>query len=71
MTLVVTATDSGLLQAAPPGASRQAPLMWDEDWTFRMGSTQIATFEREGDSGPATLLRLDGGGSHYVLRRQP
>jgi hypothetical protein len=31
---------------------------------------QIVTFERNGSSGPAALVRLDSGGGHYVLRRQ-
>ncbi len=31
---------------------------------------QLVTFEREGADGPATVMRLDGGSSHYVLKRQ-
>jgi len=32
---------------------------------------QLVTFERRGDTGPATVVRMDNGGGHYVLRRQP
>jgi len=69
LTITVTATETGL-RAGPEG-SRPAALSWDEGWTFRLGSVRIVTFERDGESGPATVMRLDGGGSHYVLRRQP
>jgi hypothetical protein len=68
LTITVTATETGL-RAGPEGR-RQAPLAWDEGWTFRLGPVNIVTFERDGESGPATVMRLDGGGSHYVLRRQ-
>ncbi len=67
LTVTVTA-DEGTLMATPSGG-RKAPLAWVEGWTFRIGATQLLTFERDGDSGPAGVLRLDGGGSHYVLRR--
>jgi hypothetical protein len=70
LTITVTATEAGL-RVQPEGASRAAPLTWDEGWTFRLGPVQIVMFERDGDEGPATVMRLDGGGSHYVLRRQP
>lgn len=49
----------------------EAPLSWVDDWTFSIGPVQIVTFERENGDGPATVVRLDGGSSHYVLRRQP
>ena len=48
--------------------TRRTPFSWW--WTFRLGG-QIVTFERDGDAGPATVVRLDSGGGHYVLRRQP
>ena len=70
LTITVTATGDGL-RAKPEGSSRAAPLAWDEGWTFRLGPVQIVMFERDGDDGPATVMRVDGGGSHYVLRRQP
>ncbi len=68
LTVSVTATADGLM-AAPEGGDRPAPLEWVEGWTFRLGPVQIVTFEREGETGPARVMRLDGGGSHYVLRR--
>jgi CubicO group peptidase (beta-lactamase class C family) len=68
LSVKVTATGDGI--AAAPNNSRAAPLAWVEGWTFRRG-VQIVTFERDGDAGPATVMRLDGGTSHYVLRRQP
>ena len=34
-------------------------------------ASEDVTFERDGDDGPATVMRIDGGGSHYVLRREP
>lgn len=69
--LTVTVTvENGNLMATPSGG-RKAPLVWIDGWTFRIGATQRITFQRAGDAGPATVLRLDGGGSHYVLRRQP
>jgi len=68
LTITVTSTADGL-QAGPAG-SRPSPLGWTDEWSFRLGPVQIVTFEREGDSGPATVMRIDGGGSHYVLRRQ-
>jgi CubicO group peptidase (beta-lactamase class C family) len=68
MTITVTLTGNGL--AVATGEGRPAPLMWVEDWTFRRGPTQIITFQRAGTDGVATLVRLDGGSSHYVLRRK-
>lgn len=69
MTLTVTPSGAGIAVSADGG--EPAPLSWVEGWTFQRGSTQIITFERQGADGPATVLRLDGGGSHYVLRRRP
>lgn len=37
----------------------------------RMAGSQLVVFERDGDTGPATIVRLDSGGGHYVLRRKP
>lgn len=64
----VSATGDGLAATANDG--NPAPLQWVEGWEFRLGA-QIVTFERSGDAGPATVLRIDSGGGHYVLRRQP
>ncbi len=68
LTVTVTATDDGIAAAANGG--RAAPLAWVEGWTFRLGG-QLVTFERDGDAGPATVVRVDSGAGHYVLRRQP
>jgi len=68
LTIRVTATDKGL--AVTPNDGDATPLAWTDAWTFQLGG-QIVTFERSGDTGPATLLRIDSGGGHYVLRRQP
>jgi CubicO group peptidase (beta-lactamase class C family) len=68
LTVRVTSTANGLAMAA--GNGRPAPLSWVDGWTFALGG-QLITFERADDAGPATVLRLDSGGGHYVLRRQP
>lgn len=71
MTMTITAGPNGLTAAPQGGGGRPMPLEWVEGLTFRVGPVQLLTFERNGGSGPAAVLRLDGGGSHYVLRRQP
>ena len=68
LSVKVTATGDGLALAANDG--RAAPLVWLEGWKFMLGG-QLVTFERRGDTGPATVVRMDNGGGHYVLRRQP
>jgi CubicO group peptidase (beta-lactamase class C family) len=68
LTLTVTLTGNGLAIAGDGDAP--APLGWVEGWTFRRGPTQLITFERTGSDGAATIMRVDGGGSHYVLRRK-
>jgi CubicO group peptidase (beta-lactamase class C family) len=69
MTVRVTAADGGLAMAVNGGPP--TPLNWTEGWTFSLGG-QIVTFDREGGGrGPATRVRLDSGGGHYVLLRQP
>ena len=45
------------------------PLPWVEDWTFRR-NTSLLTFRRNGQTGPATELRFDTGGGHFILKRQ-
>jgi CubicO group peptidase (beta-lactamase class C family) len=67
MTIRVSLDDGRLV--AGPNPSQAQPLAWSEGWTFYLGPVQIVTFERDGDEGPATVMRIDGGGSHYVLRR--
>lgn len=68
MTLTVTLSGNGIAISVDEG--RPAPVSWVEGWTFQRGPTQLITFERDGTDGPATVVRVDGGGSHYVLRRQ-
>ena len=45
------------------------PLPWVETWTFRRG-IELLTFRRSTTSGPATELRFDTGGDHFILKRQ-
>ncbi len=67
-TVVVAATPQGLTASFNGG--RAVPLAWIKNWTFQLGG-QLITFERRGESGPAGLVRVDNGGGHLVLRRQP
>ena len=46
-----------------------AALPWVEGWTFRHDSS-VLTFRRSANSGPATELRYDTGGDHFILKRQ-
>jgi CubicO group peptidase (beta-lactamase class C family) len=66
MTVKVAGAGSGLTATMNDG--RATPLAWVEGWTFQIGG-QLVTFQRSGDSGPATVVRVDGGGSHLVLKR--
>jgi CubicO group peptidase (beta-lactamase class C family) len=67
MQVEVTAAEGGIAIVA--GGQPSPPLAWVEGWTFRTGNTFL-TFTREGDSGPATLLRFDQGGGYYMLKRR-
>ena len=67
MVVEVTQTPQGVafsIRGAPA-----SPLPWVEGWTFRRGST-LLTFRRSTNSGPATELRFDTGGDHFILKRQ-
>jgi CubicO group peptidase (beta-lactamase class C family) len=66
MTVKVAAGENGPTASVNDG--RAAPMMWVDAWTFQIGG-QLITFERGADSGPATVMRIDSGGGHYVLRR--
>lgn len=66
MTVRVASTGDGLTAAINGGNA--ARLAWVDGLTFAIGG-QLVTFQRSGDSGPATVLRIDSGGGHYVLRR--
>ena len=68
MIVEVTQTELGLMVSANGSPARQLP--WVDGWTFRQGNSFL-TFRRNGDSGPASELRFDGGpGSYYILKRQ-
>ena len=67
MVVEVTQTPQGIalsLRGAPAG-----PLSWIEGWTFRRNDS-LLTFRRSANSGPATELRFDTGGDHFILKRQ-
>ncbi|HEX8451283.1 MAG TPA: serine hydrolase domain-containing protein [Longimicrobium sp.] len=67
-TIEVTQTPGGLAfstDGAPP-----RPFPWVEGLTFRQG-VRILTFRRaNGDSGPATELRVSTPGSYMILKKQ-
>jgi len=67
MVIEVTQTPQGIAFAFEGAAA--APLPWVEGWTFRRNSA-LLTFRRSGNSGPATELRFDTGGDHFILKRQ-
>lgn len=65
--VVVTATPDGLafsIRGAPA-----ALLPWVEGLTFRRNAT-LLTFRRTANASPASELRLDTGGDHFILKRQ-
>lgn len=67
MVIEVTQTPQGIAFASDGAAA--GPLSWVESWTFRQNSTRL-TFRRRTNSGPATELRYDTGGDHFILKRQ-
>jgi CubicO group peptidase (beta-lactamase class C family) len=67
MVIAVSQTTEGLAVSIDGAAAR--PLQWVEGWTFRLPIPQF-TFRRSGNSGPATELRFDTGGDHFILKRQ-
>ncbi|HYN09654.1 MAG TPA: serine hydrolase domain-containing protein [Vicinamibacterales bacterium] len=67
MVIEVTQTPQGIAFAFDGVAA--GPLPWVEGWTFRRDSS-VLTFRRSGISGPATELRYDRGGGHFILKRQ-
>jgi hypothetical protein len=67
MVVEVTETPQGIaftIAGAPAG-----PLPWVDAWTFRQKQA-LLTFRRSGGDGPATELRFDRGGGHFILKRQ-
>jgi CubicO group peptidase (beta-lactamase class C family) len=67
MVIEVTQTPQGIAFSFDGIAA--GPLPWVETWTFRRGSS-LMTFRRSTTSGPATELRFDTGGDHFILKRQ-
>jgi CubicO group peptidase (beta-lactamase class C family) len=67
MVIDVTQTPQGIAFSFDGVAA--APLPWVETWTFRRG-IELLTFRRSTTSGPATELRFDTGGDHFILKRQ-
>lgn len=67
MIVVVTKVAEGVAISVNGGAAR--PLSWEDGWKFRLGAVNLV-FQRAGETGPATVLRYDTGGGHYVLRRK-
>jgi CubicO group peptidase (beta-lactamase class C family) len=68
MTIVITQNPQGVLVASVNGAPVQ-PLPWIEGWRFGRNGSTYMTFERAGDTGPATVLRVDAGGGYFILKR--
>jgi D-alanyl-D-alanine carboxypeptidase len=67
MVVEVTQTPQGIAVSFDGAAA--VPLPWIERWTFRRNSA-LLTFRRSANSGPATQLRFDTGGDHFILKRQ-
>jgi CubicO group peptidase (beta-lactamase class C family) len=67
MVIEVTQTPQGIAFSFDGTAA--GPLPWVESWTFRRGDS-LLTFRRSSTSGPATGLRFDTAGDHFVLKRQ-
>jgi D-alanyl-D-alanine carboxypeptidase len=66
MVVNVTQTLEGLAFSVEGGPG--GPMQWVEGWTFRRNET-LLTFRRSGTTGPATELRLDTVGDHFILKR--
>ena len=66
MVVVVSPTPEGLAVSVDGEAARA--LQWVEGWTFRL-PIPLVTFRRSGNSGPASELRFDTGGDHFILKR--
>jgi len=66
MVIEVSQTPEGLAVSIDGAAAR--PVEWVEGWTFRL-PIPLLTFRRSGNSGPASELRFDTAGDHFVLKR--
>jgi hypothetical protein len=67
MAVEVTQTQQGIAFSVKDAPA--AVLPWVEGWTFRQNSS-LLTFRRSANSGPATELKYDTGGDHFILKRQ-
>ncbi|MGH9661056.1 MAG: serine hydrolase domain-containing protein [Bryobacteraceae bacterium] len=67
MLIEVTETPQGIAVSFDGAAA--APLAWVENLTFRRNDSHLI-FRRSANSGPATELRFDTGGGHFILKRQ-
>jgi D-alanyl-D-alanine carboxypeptidase len=67
MVIEVTQTPQGIAFTIDRAAA--GPLPWVEAWTFRQNQA-LLTFRRSASGGPATELRFDRGGGHFILERQ-
>ena len=67
MVIEVTKTPQGIAFAFDGDAAGLQP--WVEGWTFRKHSS-LLTFRQSANSGPATELRFDTGGDHFILKRE-
>jgi D-alanyl-D-alanine carboxypeptidase len=68
MVIAVSQTPGGLAVSMDGAASR--PLQWVEGRTFRLPAA-LLTFRGSGGNAPASELRYDTGGDHFVLKRKP
>ncbi len=67
MAVEVRQTPRGLMLSL--AGAEADPVTWIAGWSFRRNSS-ILTFRRGGTNGPATELRFDTGGDHFILKRQ-
>ena len=67
MTVEVTQVPQGIAISVNGQPAR--PIGWVSDLTFRQGDAFL-TFDRKGPDGRATLIRYDGGGGYYMLKRE-
>jgi len=67
MVIEVSRTTDGLAVAIDGGPA--APVVWLDEWTFRRDDA-LVILRRSGSSGPATELRFDTAGGHFILKRQ-
>jgi CubicO group peptidase (beta-lactamase class C family) len=69
MVVEVSRNDQGALVASVNGSPAQ-PLPWIDGWRFGRAGATLVTFERSGDTGPATVIRWDAVSGYYILRRE-